>query len=157
MIVRSDAPSTFRMPISFVLCTAIKDTSPYNPRQLTKPDWLYKGIKFKLQAYPFYFRRKPDQRNKPDYVGKRQHFYYWPHLDVYFLSRQQFENNGWPQVCVQRVAWRDADDFLWTIYTLYQNGCTLIYQWARYRKECRDQYPVYILLISISRHSILLT
>src|SRR3954467_2222538 len=29
----TDAPSTLRTPISFVLCSAIKDASPNNPRQ----------------------------------------------------------------------------------------------------------------------------
>ena len=28
-----DAPNTFRMPTSFVFCTAIKETSPYKPKQ----------------------------------------------------------------------------------------------------------------------------
>src|SRR5450432_3936873 len=32
----TDAPSTLRIPISFRRCTAIKETSPYRPRQEIK-------------------------------------------------------------------------------------------------------------------------
>ena len=75
MILVIDAPRTLRIPISLVLCSAVKEAKPYRPRQLMKTvneepyTWtLQKGLPLQIQYTVKVVAYDNDGKNSTDEI-----------------------------------------------------------------------------------------